>query len=120
MILAIEQVSIGEALLLALVAMAIIMTVLACIMGLIYGMRYAFKGIDALKAKMMAKKGAPVEVIEEEVVALAPGSCGEVATFGIPDRDIAMIMAIVADQLNTPLNELRFISIKEINDAKGE
>ena len=119
MILAVENVSIPEALLLSVVAMAIIMTVLACIMGLIYAMRYAFVGLEALKAKILAKKATPVETVEEDVV-LAPGSCGEVATFGIPDREVAMIMAIVADQLNTPLNELRFISIKEIEDAKGE
>ena len=31
-------------------------------------------------------------------------------------RDAAMIMAIVADSLGKPLNELRFISIKEVKD----
>jgi hypothetical protein len=119
MVLGLEQITIPEALLLSVVAMLIIMSVLACIMGLIYAMRYAFVGLDALKAKMLAKKATTVEAVEEDV-ALAPGSCGEVATFGIPDREVAMIMAIVADQLNTPLNELRFTSIKEIDDAKGE
>ena len=29
-------------------------------------------------------------------------------------RDAAMIMAIVADKLQKPLNELRFVSIKEV------
>ncbi|MBQ4370244.1 MAG: hypothetical protein II784_04495 [Oscillospiraceae bacterium] len=44
----------------------------------------------------------------------APGSCGEVKCFDVPDKTAAMLMAIVADQIDTPLNELRFISIKEI------
>ena len=33
-----------------------------------------------------------------------------------PDRTAAMLMAIVADKLGKPLNELRFISIREIKD----
>ena len=44
----------------------------------------------------------------------APGSCGDVKLYSVSDRDAAMIMAIVADEMKTPLNELRFISIKEI------
>jgi Na+-transporting methylmalonyl-CoA/oxaloacetate decarboxylase gamma subunit len=45
---------------------------------------------------------------------VAKGSCGGVMLHDVPDRTAAMIMAIVADGLNTPLNELRFISIKEV------
>lgn len=45
---------------------------------------------------------------------VAKGSCGGVMLHDVPDRTAAMIMAIVADELKTPLNELRFISIKEV------
>ena len=45
---------------------------------------------------------------------LAPGSAGEVKLYDVPDRDAAMIMAIVADKTGKPLNELRFKSIKEV------
>ena len=45
---------------------------------------------------------------------LARGSCGPVMLHDVPDRTAAMVMAIVADELKTPLNELRFISIKEV------
>ena len=45
----------------------------------------------------------------------APGSAGEVKLYDVPDKDAAMIMAIVADELKIPLNELRFISIREVN-----
>ena len=44
----------------------------------------------------------------------APGSAGEVKLYDVPDRDAAMIMAIVADKMGKPLNELRFKSIKEV------
>ena len=33
---------------------------------------------------------------------------------GVSDRDAALIMAIVADELDKPLDNLRFISIKEV------
>ncbi len=45
---------------------------------------------------------------------LAPGSAGDVRLYDTDPRDAAMIMAIVANKLNKPLNELRFRSIKEV------
>ena len=48
------------------------------------------------------------------LAAAAPGSAGEVKLFNVPDKDAAMLMAIVAHKLNKPLNELRFKSIKEV------
>ena len=50
------------------------------------------------------------------VKAFAPGAAGEVKLHDVPDRTAAMLMAIVADKLGKPLNELRFISIREIKD----
>jgi len=44
----------------------------------------------------------------------APGSAGKLKLYDTPDRDAAMIMAIVANKMGKPLNELRFISIKEV------
>ena len=44
----------------------------------------------------------------------APCSAGEVKLFDVPDKEAAMIMAIVADKMGKPLNELRFKSIKEV------
>ena len=45
---------------------------------------------------------------------LAPGSAGDVKIYDTDPRDAAMIMAIVADKLGKPLNELRIRSIKEV------
>lgn len=44
----------------------------------------------------------------------APGTAGELKLYNTDDRTAAMLMAIVADELETPLNELRFKSIKEV------
>ena len=46
----------------------------------------------------------------------APGSAGELKLYDTDPKDAAMIMAIVADSLGKPLNELRFISIREVKD----
>ena len=46
----------------------------------------------------------------------APGSAGQVKLYDVPDRTAAMLMAIVANRIGKPLNELRFISIREIKD----
>lgn len=46
----------------------------------------------------------------------APGTAGELKLYDTDPRDAAMVMAIVADSLGKPLNQLRFISIKEVKE----
>ena len=68
----------------------------------------------ARKAQAAAvAEAAPVEAAS---VAEAPGTAGELKLYDTDPRDAAMIMAIVADTLGKPLNQLRFISIKEVKD----
>ena len=45
---------------------------------------------------------------------MAPGAAGELKLHDVEPRTAAMLMAIVADKMGKPLNELRFISIKEV------
>ena len=65
-----------------------------------------------------AQAAAVVEAapVEAAPVAEAPGSAGELKLYDTDPRDAAMIMAIVADTLGKPLNQLRFISIKEVKE----
>ena len=67
-------------------------------------------------AKAPAEAAAPAAAAAPAVKALppAPGTAGEVKIYDTDPRDAAMIMAIVADKLQKPLNELRFVSIKEV------
>ena len=44
----------------------------------------------------------------------APGSAGQLKLHDVNPKTAAMLMAIVADKMGKPLNELRFISIKEV------
>ena len=54
---------------------------------------------------------APVAPAESQ---LAPGTAGQLKLHDVSPKTAAMIMAIVADKMGKPLNELRFISIKEV------
>ena len=56
-----------------------------------------------------AAPAAPVAEPEK-----APGTAGQLMTYDVPPKTCAMLMAIVADKMGKPLNELRFISIKEV------
>ena len=71
------------------------------------------------KAKAAAERvsapAAPASV-EAPPKKLAPGAAGEVKLYDTDPRTAAMLMAIVADELKTPINELRFISIREIKE----
>ena len=62
--------------------------------------------------KQPAPAPAPAPVAQEPQ--LAPGSAGQLKLHDVPPKTAAMLMAIVADKMGKPLNELRFISIKEV------
>ena len=69
------------------------------------------------KASAKTEAAKPAEAAVPAAAApkkLAPGSAGDVKIYDTDPRDAAMIMAIVADKLGKPLNELRFRSIKEV------
>ena len=58
------------------------------------------------------RSAPPVELVKTGPV--APGSAGELKLYDTDPKVAAMIMAIVADETGTPLNELRFKSIREV------
>ena len=67
------------------------------------------------KARTAAAEPVAVQVKEVQTTqATAPGSAGSIKIHNVEPKTAAMIMAIVADQMGKPLNELRFISIKEV------
>ena len=78
--------------------------------GLVALLGYAVVFVGLIAAAPAAAAPAPKPVL----AAAAPGTAGEVKLFNVPDKDAAMLMAIVAHKLNKPLNELRFKSIKEV------
>ena len=55
---------------------------------------------------------APAAVPAPAPVRLLPG--GDVTLTEVDDRTAAVLMAIVADELQLPLEQLRFVSIREV------
>ena len=65
-----------------------------------------------------AESAAPAPAAQSAPVSAkpAPGTAGELKLYDTDPKDAAMIMAIVADALGKPINQLRFISIKEVKE----
>ena len=61
-----------------------------------------------------APVAAPVEAAPEPPKAVAPGTAGQLKLYNVDPKTAAMLMAIVADKLQKPVNELRFLSIREV------
>ena len=106
-----------DALVLALIGMAIVFGVLVLLMGIIWVTGKLAPKLPDVSEKM--KKAFKKKKKEEESTEEAPkanGTCGELVLINTDERDAAMIMAIVADTTGIPLNELRFKSIKRIDE----
>lgn len=129
-----DPLKVTDALLLALIGIVVVFIVLILLMLIVTLVGKIFDGseklkekhpewndkVQNLKAKMTFwKKNKEEETATDTVEQpLAKGTCGELKLINTDERDAAMIMAIVADQTNTPLNELRFKSIKRVEDEE--
>ena len=89
----------------------ILLMVVVMIMGKIFTAKKEKPA--AAPAPAVAAPAAPVAPVEAPV---APGTAGQLKTYDVPPKTCAMLMAIVADKMGKPLNELRFISIKEVKE----
>ena len=110
-----SKIGIGEAAITAVLGYAVVflglamLMVVTIIMGKIMQSAKAKKAVPAPAAPAAPAPAAPA-------AAPAPGTAGKLKLYDTPDRDAAMIMAIVANKMGKPLNELRFISIKEVKE----
>lgn len=137
-----DKIKVVDALLLALIGVVIVFIVLIALMLIVTGVGKAFDGseklkaehpeigekLNAFKSKLMfwkKKDGNGNESVSgdekqstsgETAEVAAKGTCGELKLINTDECDAAMIMAIVADSTGTPLNELRFKSIKKVED----
>ena len=110
---AMEKIPIGTAALIVVLGMAVVFFGLILLMFVtkIAGAIINRKNTAAPAAAPAAASAAPAAKN-----APAPGSAGKIALHDVPDKTAAMLMAIVADRTGKPLNELRFISIREVKD----
>ena len=105
---------VGEALVYALLGYAVVFFGICLLMAVVMIMGKIFIARDRKAAA--AKAAAPAAAapaVAEAPKPVAPGSAGQLKLHDVEPKTAAMIMAIVADKMGKPLNELRFISIKE-------
>lgn len=103
-----SKISVGEACIYGLLGYAVVFFGLILLQLVVMALGKAFSA----KAKQPA--AAPVAAAPAAPKPTAPGSAGELKLYDVEPKTAAMIMAIVADKLGKPLNELRFKSIKEV------
>ena len=106
------NISVGDAAMTALLGYAVVFIGIIMLMILVM-----FVGDLMFKsAKRKAAKAPAAAPAAPAAPAAAPGSAGELKLYDTDPRDAAMVMAIVADKLGKPINELRFKSIREVKD----
>ena len=113
---AMERISIGTAALIVVLGMAVVFFGLILLM---FVTQIAGKIISSRKkSEAPTAAAAPAAAAPAVRPAEAPGSAGQIKLHNVPDKTAAMLMAIVADKTGKPLNQLRFISIREITDGE--
>ena len=105
-----ENLGLAEAGVIALLGYAVVFFGLILLMAVVMALGKSFTAKTAAKS---APAAAPVAAPEAEAPA-APGTAGKLKLHNVEPKTAAMLMAIVADKMGKPLNELRFISIKEV------
>ena len=107
-----ELLPIGDAGIIALLGYATVFFGIILLMVVVIVMGKLFMAAENKKkaAAPAPAAAAPVEAPK----AVAPGAAGQLKLHDVEPKTAAMLMAIVADKMGKPINELRFISIKEV------
>ena len=103
--------SIGEAGLAAVTGYAVVFFGIILLMAVVSIMGKIMQATqkNAAPAPAEAQKDAP-----DAQLRTAAGTAGMLNLYDTDPKTAAMLMAIVADKMGKPINELRFISIKEV------
>ena len=108
-----DNIGILDAGIIALLGYGVVFFGLILLMVVVIAMGKLFQAKDA-KAAAAAPAPAAAPAAPAVEAPKAPGSAGQLKLHDVEPKTAAMIMAIVADKMGKPLNELRFISIKEV------
>lgn len=105
--------SVLDTLILALLGYAVVFFGLILLMLVVILIGKIFVAAEKKKAAATVPAEAPAAPAPAPAL-VAPGSAGQLKLHDVEPKTAAMLMAIVANKLGKPLNELRFISIKEV------
>ena len=107
-------ITVPESLSTSLIGMLVVFAALVSLMAIIKLISAAAIAIDKGKhTELLPSAAAPAPVSAPRAgMVPAKGSQGEINLYDTDEKSAAMVMAIIADELKAPLNELRFISIR--------
>jgi hypothetical protein len=113
---ALANIGILDAGIVALLGYAVVFFGLILLMGVVLLMGRIFIALNQRAANKAAAQLAtmPAPIAEPAPAPVAPGAAGTLKLHDVDPKTAAMLMAIVADKMGKPINELRFISIKEV------
>lgn len=104
------DISFLNALIVAVLGYAVVFSGLIVLMLVVMAIGKVFSA----KAKKATVEAPTAETAPVPAAPTAPGSAGELKLYNVEPKTAAMLMAIVADKMGKPLNELRFLSIREV------
>lgn len=104
------DVTTGQALLYALLGYAVVFFGLILLMLVVTLVGKCFMAKTEKEATVSKAPAAEVPAPKA-----APGTAGQLKLHNVDPKTAAMLMAITADKTGKPINELRFISIKEVD-----
>ena len=110
------NINIANAGIVALLGYGVVFFGLILLMCVVMALGKAFQAMEAKQKAAAAVAEAPAAAPAAAPVSAepAPGSAGKLKLHDVEPKTAAMLMAIVADKMGKPINELRFISIKEV------
>ena len=110
-----ENLTIAEAGVIALLGYGVVFLGIISLMIVVIIMSKLFIAAENRKKNAVIEPVIPAAAAPAEPATpqIAPGTAGQLKLHDVPPKTAAMLMAIVADKMGKPLNELRFISIKE-------
>ena len=116
---ALENIGIADAGIIALLGYAVVFfgLILLMVVLMIMGKIFVAKDKKAAEALTKAVKAPSAPAAASAAAAepvTAPGTAGQLKLHDVEPKTAAMLMAIIANKMGKPLNELRFISIKEV------
>ena len=112
-----DNISILDAGIVAVLGYAVVFVGLIALMGVVTAMGKIFIALEEKNKAAVSTVDVPAPAAAAPAAApapVAPGTAGALKLHDVEPKTAAMIMAIVANKMGKPLNELRFISIKEV------
>ena len=106
------DITFGQAGLYAILGYGVVFLGLILLMIVVLLFGKAFLSASKKPAKeTAAEQQQPVQTVPET----APGAAGQLKLHDVDPKTAAMLMAITANKLDKPINELRFLSIREVS-----